>query len=365
MKIRYIILLLLLLFAIVISVAPTRPVKVEDVVGQMILVGFDGNTANSQGFKTVVEQIKQGDISGVIFFEKNIKNKTELQKMTSILSTLDEEPFIAIDQEGGSVQRLNAKNGSRFYPDARTIAQENSIRNAYEVYHEMAKELKDMNFNLNFGPCIDLIVNPNSLIAKSRRGYSADPVVVEKFGKEFISAHNEFGIVTSLKHFPGHGSPDGDTHLGLVDATKTWGRKELLPYHLLKDENHLQTVMISHIYNKTLDSEHPASLSYKITTGMLREKMGYQGVVVTDDLDMGAIKDNYLLEDVVIGAINAGSDILIFSNFKQQDPTLPRKISKIVEDAITEKKISRNRLEESYDRIAKLKKNMKNFHGKN
>jgi len=348
---------LFIVLAISIScIACENCLEIEKKIGQMILVGFEGDSVGSEGYQKVYSDLKSGNVGGVIFFEKNIKDKKTLSQMTSQIAELKNKPLISIDQEGGFVQRLNEKNGSKKYPSAYKLALGNT-KDAYNTYNAMSKELKGMHFNYNFGPCVDLLVNPDSIITKKERGYSSDVKTVVEFAKTFIDAHYKNGIITSLKHFPGHGSPKGDTHLGFVDASKTWNENELMPYVSLMNSNPLQTVMISHIFIDKLDSEKPAVLSAPVITGLLREKMGYNGVVITDDLDMGAIKNNYSLEEIVVGSINAGADILLFSNFKSEDadPELVKKIHKIVLRAVSDKRIPRSKIDESYRRIQELK----------
>lgn len=340
------------------NAALSRSATLDEMIGQMLLVGFDGSDVNSRSFKETLVQLEGNEIGGVIFFEKNIKDKKNLEEMTKKIAAAQKKAFISIDQEGGLVQRLNEKNGSKRYPSAANLVKTGSLTGAYNIYYEMAKELKEMGFNYNFGPCVDLTVNSKSLIARNERGYSSNPEIVEKYAHEFMKAHNKNGLITSLKHFPGHGSPSGDTHLGFVDATETWNNIELEPYRVLLKDNSAKTVMISHIFNSRLDPKYPATLSYATVTKLLRQNLHYNGVIVTDDLDMGAIKDNYSLEEIVVGAINAGVDILLFSNFKEYNPELVKNIHEIVKNAVKSGKISDTRLKESYDRILRLKESI-------
>lgn len=352
--------LLFLLSALFLGYTPAfcAETSLDEMIGQMIILGFNGNSTLSKGFREVSNDLKEGRISGVIFFEDNIKNKENLDEMTHILfnSRMAARPFIAIDMEGGQIQRMNAKNGFINYPSAQSMANDYDIKKAGEIYTDMAHTLSASLFNLNFAPCVDLDLNENSILHKKQRSYSKDPEKVTLYANEFIKSHADKGVITALKHFPGHGSVSEDTHLNFTDATATYKEIELVPYENLAFKNDLQMVMVSHIFNENYDEIYPASLSYNTIGGILRRSMGYNGVVITDDLDMGAIRQNYDLEDTVIQAINAGNDILLFSNRERHNPNLADDINKIIKEAILSGLIEPYRIQESYDRIMKLKK---------
>ncbi len=350
------ILLLLALFVI----NPVFAVDIDEMTGQMIMVGFRGNTVKAKGFKTVLKQVEKGEITGVIFFEDNIKNKEEFIKMTSAIknSKAKHTPLIAIDMEGGKVQRMNSLNGFEDYKSAKEISHL-SEEEAYLEYLKMSNSLKDANINLNFGPCTDLAVNKDSIIEQKERSYSSDPKVVVKYAKQFIDAHYKNKIITSIKHFPGHGSPTGDTHLGFVDATKTYTDDELYPYLQLANTNPMQTVMISHLFNRQIDSKYPASLSYNTIEKFLRVQTDFDGVIITDDLDMGAIRKNFERDEVVSLAINAGENILMFSNRFHGDENLVSNINLLIKKELIEGRILPENLLNSYKRIIKLKETLK------
>ncbi len=339
---------------VVLSCKKQEP-SMDEMIGQMLIVGV----GKEDNFKTVVNQTKNGEIGGVIFFARDITDPQDISsKITRLKSASTKHiPFIAIDQEGGAVARINSQNGFSDFQSPYDVASTKTLKDAYSYYFYMAQTLKNTGFNLNFAPCVDLAVNKNSIIAKRGRAFGKNAQVVSEYAKMFSDAHHQNKVATSLKHFPGHGSPTGDTHLGLVDATKTWKQTELSPYKtLLKNPSPLQTVMVSHIFNTNWDEQYPASLSKNVAGKMLREDLKFSGVIVTDDLDMGAVKDNYTLDEIVINTINAGSDIMIFSNFNKTDLLLPKKVRKIVKRAIKNGKIAPGRIEQSYNRIMELKK---------
>ena len=351
---KKIILILVMILSIQI---PLFAADLNEMIGQMIIVGFVGDNVKSKGFKEVLKQVENNEISGVIFFEDNIKNKEEFLKMTSALknSKAKYPPFIAIDMEGGYVQRMNKNNGFKNFKSAKQISKLTEDE-AYKEYFEMAKMLKEADINLNFAPCVDIAINKDSIIDKKERSYSNDPKVVVKYAKQFIKAHEKNNIITSIKHFPGHGSPTGDTHLGFVDATKTYSDNELYPYLYLANLNDMQTVMISHVYNKNIDERYPASLSYKTIEKFLRVQTNFDGVIITDDLDMGAIRKNYDLYEIVSLSINAGENILLFSNRFEHDKKLVDKINLAIKRGLVDGYILSDNLVNSYERIIKLKK---------
>jgi len=362
-KVLYMKKIITVLFVSFVLILTARPcfsaeASLDSMIGQMIITGFKGNSVHSRGFKEVLKYLEEGKISGVIFFEDNIKNAKNLSEMTEAIYKTNSamRPFISIDMEGGKVQRLTSKNGGADYPSAYTMASYYDTKGAFDVYSNMAYTLKKYLFNLNFAPCVDLDLNKKSILHAKERSYSDDSKKVTSYADEFIKAHTDKGIATALKHFPGHGSVSGDTHLSFVDGTKTHKEIELAPYENLIFKYNTSAVMVSHIFNEKYDDIYPASLSYNTVTGLLRRSMGYDGVVITDDLDMGAVKQNYDLEETVIQAINAGDDILLFSNRVRHNPNLPDDINMIVKSAITDGLIRPSKIQEAYDRVTAFKK---------
>jgi len=260
-----------------------------------------------------------------------------------------------VDQEGGKVQRLKSKYG--FYgkfpkaSDAIKMPREKML----DIYTSMAKELKSVGINYDLAPVVDLDINPNNyVIHKLGRSFGKSPSVVSMYASEFISAMHRYGVLTSLKHFPGHGSSLGDTHKGFVDVTNLWSEVELEPYKKLKDR--ADTVMVAHVFNRHLDSKYPATLSANVVNGLLRDKIGFDGVVITDDLQMGAIKSKYSLSKTISLAINAGDDILLFGNQLTPKKTVSIKtLIAVTKKLIKDGKIQKSTIDKSYDRIQKLK----------
>ncbi len=298
--------------------------SIDEKIGAMLMVGFFGTTAPPDS--QICRDIYRYNLGGVILFDanpvnkkepKNIYNIEQVKRLTSELQNCsrDGKLLIAIDQEGGKVQRLKRKYG--FYgkfPKAKDI-RGRSNREIYSIYYQMGEELKSVGINYNLAPVVDLAINrKNRVIYKLGRSFGRTPEEVVKYSKIFIDAMRANGVLTALKHFPGHGSSLGDTHKGFVDVTKLWRREELEPYRILNQQGYIDTVMVAHVFHSKLDSKYPATLSRKIVNGLLRKELGYNGVVITDDLQMGAITKRYSLKKTLKLAINAGNDLLLFGN---------------------------------------------------
>ena len=321
-------------------------------IGQMILIGFRGNSVHSWNFRKISNQIKRQEIGGVILFSQNIKSKNDLIKMNGKLLSMSEiPPIISIDNEGGQIQRHIFFNNK----SAKEVSSLSEIQ-AKEEYQNMAKSLKELNFNTDFAPCVDLEINQDSIIRKKNRSYGIDSNEVTKYASIFIEEHNKEKIITSIKHFPGHGSIKQDTHLGFADATNDFQEDELAPYINLKKYNELNMVMVSHIFNSKFDEKYPASLSEKTVKNFLINEIGFNGVIISDDYDMLAIRNNYSLRDIVVNSINSGINIMMFSNnLKFYDRNIAEKIHKIVKDEIKKGNIKISDIENSYNKILNLK----------
>jgi len=330
--------------------------SLDKMIGQMLLVGVGGSKVKDKWVKVLKKDIQNGRVGGVIIFKNNIDGKKELKRLTSYLNPKDVKikPFIAIDEEGGEVQRLFKKHKSAFF-----VADKLSLNEAYQEYTSLANELKEYGFNLDFAPVVDLNTNPKSpAIGAKNRSYSAYEEIVIAYSNEFIRALEEKNIISVIKHFPGHGSALRDTHKGFVDITNSWDYKELKPYYYFIKYKKVDAVMVGHLTLKQFDQEYPATLSKNIVEGILREKLGFNGVVFSDDMQMGAIKKSYGLKEAVIKAINAGVDVLVFSSYFTDKSSVVNEVTKIIKNAVKTGDIKKERLKKSYDRIVKLKERL-------
>ncbi|HBH40482.1 MAG TPA: hypothetical protein DDW26_01010 [Rhizobiales bacterium] len=339
----------------------------DPMIGQMIMVGFTGADERDPGVMAVRDQLAKGVIGGVVLYPENIGSQTELRGLTAFLRNAKPAPvpFIAVDQEGGLVQRLTHRDGYTYFPSARSVGRNPSFaspESAIRLYKTMADELAEAGFNLNFGPVVDLNLNPdNPVIGGRERSFGADPNAVTALARAFILAHREAGIVTVAKHFPGHGSSHTDSHKALADVSETWREVELEPYRQLAHDGLLDGVMIGHLYHPRFSdgARLPASLSGRAIHALRAEGyIGFQGVVFSDDMEMGAVRDDYSIEERVLKAVNAGTDLIVFSNVKSRDPELGVQIHAIIADAVRDGRISRLRIEQAYGRIMLLKRRL-------
>jgi beta-N-acetylhexosaminidase len=356
-------------------IAQSRPASGADddsldiKLGQMLMVGFRGITASPGS--PVMNDIERLHLGGVILFDfdvelkkygRNIVSPQQLRYLTEALTEHSALPLlIAVDQEGGLVARLKQKAG---FPRNVSQAVLGDLDNADSTMYYAgvtARSLAVVGVNQNFAPVLDVNVNKNNpVIGKLGRSFSPDPAIVAKHGALMVRAHREAGVLTAVKHFPGHGSSRDDSHLGLVDVSGTWSRKELQPFQDLIRQDLCDMVMTAHIFNHKLDADWPATLSHKTITGLLRGEMKFGGVVISDDMNMKAISDHYGLETAIRQAVNAGVDILLFGNNGYQFvQDLPSRAHAALKALVLKGDISRERIEQSHARISELKKRLK------
>ncbi|AKK19690.1 glycoside hydrolase family 3 protein [Candidatus Liberibacter africanus] len=290
-------------------------ISMKEKIGQMLIVGFDGFELEPNSPIGLAIQNRQ--VGGVILFDhdfkknsyqRNIKDPNQLHKLTTALQNMAKEAdqhranlkessfplIVAIDYEGGSVERLSSRYGFPKTYSAQQFAKL-PLKQRKQQAESMAKTLLNSGINTNFAPVVDLLYGPKTFIALNERSFSSNPEEVEKNAKLLSRTYKKYGIACAYKHFPGHGSAVGDTHLGFVDVTDTWNKKELKPYQSgISHNNACPIVMSAHVVNRNLDpSGKPATLSKVIIQDKLRDEMGFQGVVSTDCMQMGAISANY------------------------------------------------------------------------
>ncbi|WP_292519591.1 glycoside hydrolase family 3 N-terminal domain-containing protein [Methanoculleus sp.] len=337
----------------------------DEKIGQMLLVGFRGYTADDDS--QIARDIAAGRVGGVILFdrdvalgsnERNINNPAQVRALTaSLRGYAGKVPiFIAVDQEGGAVCRLKEARGFPATVSARSLGDLNNETATREAGQALAAMVAESGFNLNFAPVVDIDVNPDSpAIGRLNRSFSANATVVADNARWVIEEHHRQGVMTAIKHYPGHGSALTDTHEGFADVTETWSEEELQPYRDLIGRDLPDMVMTAHVYNAGIDPDCPATLSEATVTGILRERLGYQGVVVTDAMDMGAIHDTYDLRESLKLSINAGCDIFLFANNLVYDELIAQKAVGIVKELVESGEISEDRIDESCGRILRLK----------
>lgn len=334
-------------------------------IGHMIITGFQGTGVNQNS--DVVSWIKECHLGNLWLVDNdtpmaetigNIESPGQLKTLTDELQSFGNNSLLlAIDAEGGEVIRLKKKYGFPQIPSAYHFGQHDNLQLTRSNAELIASLLKDSGININFAPVVDLNSNPECPVIGNRgRSFSNNPEKVFLHSREFILAHREKNIATCLKHFPGHGSSLLDTHDGFVDVSNTWSESELIPYRLLIDEGLVDAIMTAHIFNCNLDNKYPATLSKNIITGLLREKLGFDGVIFTDDLIMKAITEHYTYEEAIELAINAGVDIIIQGNTVKYNPEIVPLTIKKIKNLLESGKLTVERIDESFLRILRLKR---------
>lgn len=333
----------------------------DDDIGEMLLVGFRGISLDST--EHIWRDLTHFRVGSVILFDydaatgrrgRNITSRQQVQSLCRQLRRVRPDLLIGIDQEGGRVSRLHGRYGFPPVASPKASAEEgsDSVRSCASL---TAKMLREAGINLNFAPVADVDVNPKCpVIGALERSFSANPKVVADMCRIWIDEQRQQGVASCLKHFPGHGSATGDTHKGLVDVSRTWQRSELQPYEALCSEAPM--VMTAHVVNRQLDPDGlPASLSPRITS-LLRDSLGFAGVIVTDDLAMGAIVDHYSFERAIAMAVMAGADLLCLSNNgRQYDPEQVPRAVRTIKKMIADGTIDAARIHESAERVRALK----------
>jgi len=286
-------------------------------VGQSIMVGFNGTTVEAPGFRIVLENLERGIIGGVLILPQNIAGKSELEAMVTALKqcVCETPPLIAIDEEGGTVDWLGVEHGFPRTASAAEIGKSNEDE-ARHQYKALAKKLAGIGFNLNFGPVVDLNLNPNNpIIGVRERSFSADAGVVTKYAKIFIEEHHAQNILTALKHFPGHGSSVADTHTAPADVSLTWSPDELIPYKLLIEAGMADMIMAGHLTNNARWGGTATQQGATAISQILRRDLGYNGVVVSDDLTMKALANGRrTFAEVAGSAAKAGIDLFVVAH---------------------------------------------------
>jgi beta-N-acetylhexosaminidase len=344
---------------------PAAPdVGLEVKIGQMLLVGFRGLMVTAD--HPIVRDIRERHLGAVVLFdydvalqsgERNIQSPAQVQALVADLQRYAGAPLlVAVDQEGGMISRLKEKYGFPPTVSHAYLGQKNDLALTHQKAGEMARTLAGLGINLNLAPVVDVNTNPsNPIIARYERSFSADPNVVTQQALEFIKAHHEQGVLCTLKHFPGHGSSTGDTHLGVVDVTQTWSRIELEPFANIIRAGQADAVMTAHVFNANLDPAYPATLSKPIITGILRGELGYDGVVISDDMQMGAITSQFGFETAVQKAIEAGVDLIAIANNLVYEEGIGARATALIQQLVQKGTIGEARIDQSYQRIRRLK----------
>ena len=315
-------------------------------LGQMVMIGIQGTKVDDDS----LYMLNQYHMGGVILFDRNMENPEQVKQLTSDLQAQSNEKvplFIGIDEEGGDVVRMAEKLTPP--PSQKEIGATGDIEQAKTWAIKTAKSLKDMGINVNFAPVADVGSN-------DKRSYSTDTNTVIDFVRAATKGYQQENIIYSLKHFPGIGKGRVDSHVdsSSIDVAKeVLMTEDIIPFKTIIDENDPNDyfILVSHLKYPALDEEYPASLSSKIMTDLLRNELGYKGIIITDDMEMGAVANHNDFRSIGVKAVKAGVDIvLVCHEYEHQQEVYLGLL-----DAVNSGEISQERIDESVKRIIKVK----------
>lgn len=341
----------------------------EVMAGEMIMVGFRGTHLPPENAcdEPTLQALRLGKIGGVILFSRDIqiggpRNVESPAQVKALITQLRQAAaqgpsakplLVAVDQEGGKIQRLSSRNGFRDWPSALQLGYAKPD-DTYASALNMGSVLAAAGFNLNFAPTLDIHHPDSPAIGKLERAFSADTAIITSHARAFIKGMSDAGVMSALKHFPGHGSATRDTHDEVTDVSATWSKSELMPYQTLLSEGFDGMVMVAHVRLKQYGSL-PASLSPDMITGLLRGELGWKGVVVSDDLQMKAAMEGRSFKEQILLAVNSGADLLLYGNNLEHDPLLAFKVHDALMELVREGRITPQRIRESWQRLIALK----------
>ncbi len=336
----------------------------------MLMVGFKGDSVTADC--DAARYVRDLKVGAIVLFDidmtgdatigsRNITSKERLTRMTAQLQAWADYPLlIATDQEGGKVARLKPQYG--FMPTVTaeylgTVDNEDTTR---YYASRLSREMQEAGVNVNLAPVVDVLNHDCAAVGHFLRCFSTDPQVIARHAGWFIDENRNHGVLCTLKHFPGHGNAIDDSHYGFVDVTNAWTPQELEPFRLLIDAGQADLIMTAHLFNRNIDDEYPATLSAKTINGLLRGEMGYDGVVVTDDLYMQAIRNNYSIPTALELAINAGADLICAGNnistgFEADRPFL---LVDMIVNSVKEGRIPWQRMVQSHERLQRLQEKL-------
>ncbi|WP_146195140.1 glycoside hydrolase family 3 N-terminal domain-containing protein [Pararhodobacter marinus] len=326
-------------------------------VADLLILGFYGATPRSPSARLLARQVRRGQVGAVFFVAQNVGQPGDLTGLLRLFRAEDTAPLIAIDHEGGKVQRLKKDHGARRLPAARTLADTLSVAEARALYAKAGRDLAALGFSVNLGPVLDVDDPANPVIGKPKRAYGSDPERIAAYGEAFVRGFGEAGLHCAAKHFPGHGRSVSDSHHGVADISAHWAEDELEPFARLFATDHAPAlVMMGHLRLDSLAPDgRPATVSAPVVTGLLRGKLGYRGVAMTDDIDMEAVSHLMNRKEAFVQALAAGNDLIMIKNLFGYDPLLPQRAVRWVRKAIARGVLSEAQIMQSAARVRALR----------
>ena len=347
------------------SASPVAPLR--DKIARLLLVGFRGTTPEDAA-ATLVD-IRERKLGGVLLFDVDqptggVRNVVSPDQVAALTAGLQEaangQLIVAVDEEGGRVARLDDRHGFRATTSAAELGRIGDPDVTRQSSRRLAETLRAAGVNLNLAPVADLDLNPdNPAIGALDRSFGADPATVVAHVEAFIGGHREVAMGTAVKHFPGQGSATADTHKGFVNVSETWTRVELEPFARVVDDGMAEAVMTAHIFAAQLDSDVPATLSPAVINGLLRGELGFGGAVISDDLQMGAIREQFGYEDALLRALLAGVDLLLIANQQLFVPDIVERTVSAIERFVTAGSLPVDVIDAAEERVATLRRSIR------
>jgi beta-N-acetylhexosaminidase len=340
---------------------PPTDEKLRQLVGQTIMIGFFGTKDVDPGFRQVMKSLEGGFVGGVLFLGRNIAGKADLEEMVRKLRECrcQTTPLIAIDEEGGAVERLGEKLSFRHTASAAEVGRTDAETARFE-FGQLAQKLSEIGFNINLAPVVDLDRNPtNPIIGSLNRSFSGDPLAVSRYASIFIEEHHKQGIATALKHFPGHGSSSTDSHEAIANVEASWSSIELMPYQSLLDSKLVDAIMVGHLANGPQWGGVATQYGSHAIDQMLREQLKFDGVVLSDDLSMRAVRSNdEVFAQAITSAVRAGVDLVIVTRLRDDDETsdIGEYVNSAILAGLKSIELDERSVVESSERIRMLKK---------
>jgi beta-N-acetylhexosaminidase len=327
-----------------------QEMTLEEKIGQMVVIGFEGPRIDDH----VESMIREHQIGGLVLFERNIEDENQLASLIADLKAVNKDNrlplFIAVDEEGGRISRL--PQGSPRFPSNKALGEQGDPDYSFTIGQEIGAALAAFGFNMNFAPVLDIFSNPQNEVIGDR-SFGDNPEIVSKLGIAVMKGLQSQNIISVVKHFPGHGDTRMDSHIDL--PVVEYNRKrlddfEFVPFKEAIDSG-VEAIMTAHIMYPELDPGKPVTMSRKILTGILRHDLGFRGLIITDDLEMGAITKNYALEEVALEAVLAGADILLICHSSEHQEQVLSNLKAAVQNG----ELTMERIDESVGRIIRLK----------
>ena len=336
--------------------------RLERELGQLLLVGFDGTEGPENS--SLDQLVCETRVGGVLLFGRNVVDDGQVRRLTEWIraragTCQSATPLLAMDAEGGRVMRLSPQAGYTATPSAQELAQANDLALTELEARRVGRMLREAGITWDLAPVVDVGYNPaNTVIVGAGRSYGANPLVVAAHARAFIRGLHAEGVLTALKHFPGHGSSFADSHEGFVDVTQTADRDiELVPYRMLIADRIVDAVMTAHVFDRRLDPRYPATLSRPTITDLLRRDVGWQGTVVSDDLRMGAIEQHYGVAEAAVLALEAGVDVLLIAEDRLPDGHSAAAVARTaIRAALAEGRLAPERVMDALAHVAALKR---------